>query len=244
MRLKNALKSDIKFQKNQGFYAIYVAITLLYIVLLSLLPQSLLKYILPIIIFSDPSGVGLFFIGGILMLEREQGILTYLKITPLRTKEYLLSKVLTLSLLALVVSLVLTLTSDIQTEVNYLTLVLGVFSSGWIFTCLGIMVSIKCKSLNGYFLKIVPTMLFFIVPCISVIGFKYSEILWLIPSSTAFELVYGSFHNLGMVKGVIFTISSFLWAILIFKVSVCKLEGRRCHVVPKIFNPKKGVIHE
>ena len=244
MRLLNALKSDFKFQKNQGFYAIYVVITLLYIVLLSLLPQSLLKYILPIIIFSDPSGLGLFFIGGILMLEREQGIWTYLSITPLKTREYLLSKVLTLSVLAVVVSLVLTLTSDIQTKVNYLTLILGVFSSGWIFTCLGVIVSVKCRSLNGYFIKIVPTMLFFILPCLSVIGFRYSQFLWFVPSSTAFELVYGSFHGLTTLKSMTFIIYSFLWVFLIFEMSAYKLEGRKYLVFPKVLNRKRGNPYE
>jgi fluoroquinolone transport system permease protein len=238
MRLLNALKSDIIFQKKQGFYMIYIAITLLYIILLSLMPELWLKYALPIIIFSDPSGLGLFFIGGIMMLEKEQGILSYLTITPLKTEEYLLSKMISLSILAAIVSVILSLTSEIDIKVNYLTLIVGVLMGSSLFTCVGAMVSVNCKSLNAYFLKIVPSMLFLIIPCLSVINFNYSELLWLVPSATSFELVYGSFHNISFLDSLGFFIYSLLWTSILYKITLGVIEGQK-HPIRGLFKLKR-----
>ena len=65
MRLLNAIWSDIKFQIKQGFYLVYLIITIMYLIILSMLPENVLTIALPLVVFSDPSVLGLFFIGGI-----------------------------------------------------------------------------------------------------------------------------------------------------------------------------------
>src|SRR5690554_5975368 len=98
MRLLHAVWADIRFQFKQGFYLVYVLITITYLIILSFLPEEILSVGLPLVIFSDPSVLGLFFIGGIIMLEKMQGILSVLVVSPLRTTEYILSKVISLAL--------------------------------------------------------------------------------------------------------------------------------------------------
>jgi len=75
MRLRHAILADIRFQIKHGFYLVYVIITIMYLIILSFLPENILSVALPVVVFSDPSVLGLFFIGGIILLEKGQGAL-------------------------------------------------------------------------------------------------------------------------------------------------------------------------
>lgn len=70
MRIFNALHADMRFQFKQGFYIVYVAIVVMYLIILHYLPENSIGIALPLVVYSDPSVLGLFFIGGIIMLEK------------------------------------------------------------------------------------------------------------------------------------------------------------------------------
>ena len=82
-RILTAFKADVLFQIKQGFYFVYVILAILYLIVLSQLGQDIVKIVLPIITYIDPSVLGLFFIGGVVLLEKEQGILALLYVSPL-----------------------------------------------------------------------------------------------------------------------------------------------------------------
>jgi len=44
MRFLYAIWADIRFQIKQGFYLVYVLITIMYLILLSFLPEELIVY--------------------------------------------------------------------------------------------------------------------------------------------------------------------------------------------------------
>ena len=84
MRLKGLLLGDIKFQIKYGIYFLYVAITVIYLVILSFVPSSVKKVTASIIIFTDPAVLGLFFMGAIVLLEKSQRVLPSLAISPVK----------------------------------------------------------------------------------------------------------------------------------------------------------------
>lgn len=203
--LCNAIKSDFKFQFKEGFLYIYLAICIIYLVILSVLPSNFLLIVLPILIYSDPAGLGLFFIGGMIMLERRQGIVNYLIVTPLKVKEYILSKVITLSTLAVVVSLIITFFTSIKEPVNYLVLITSTFFTANFFTFIGIFIAIRCSNLNEYFVKIIPWMILLSLPCLGLIGQPNSIFLSIIPSVASLQLIIGAFHEITVVKYLLLT---------------------------------------
>lgn len=195
MRITGALKTDFKFQVKQGFYVIYLFLTIIYMVILSILPKAYLNIVLPILIFTDPSIVGFFFIGGIIMLEKLQGVINCLVVTPLRIKEYILSKVISLSILAVVAGVAITLTSGYKENINFIILGIGIFVVSVFFVLIGIIVVVGCKTLNQYIVKMIPFMLFFMLPCISLIGFKFSYVFTIFPSVAGLRIIFGAFNN-------------------------------------------------
>ncbi|NCC99680.1 MAG: ABC transporter permease [Bacteroidia bacterium] len=205
MRLLHAVWADIRFQFKQGFYLVYVLITVMYLIILSFLPENVLSVGLPLVVFSDPSVLGLFFIGGIIMLEKMQGILSVLVVSPLRTVEYILSKVISLAFVSVLAAFAITGFSHYN-NVNWLLVFLSAVLTSGIFTLCGIMITAGCNTVNQYMIKTVPYMLLFVLPCFSLIGFPYSDLFTIIPSVAALRLMLGAYMGIPLYEAVGLTI--------------------------------------
>lgn len=223
MRLLHAVWADIRFQFKQGFYLVYVLITVMYLIILSFLSEDILSVGLPLVVFSDPSVLGLFFIGGIIMLEKTQGILSVLVVSPLRTIEYILSKVISLAFVSVLAAFAITGFSNYGC-VNWLLVFLSTVLTSAIFTLCGIMITAGCNTVNQYMIKTVPYMLLLVLPCFSLIGFPYSYLFTIIPSVAALRLMLGAYTGIPFFEavGLIIYLSGmnylFLrWAIRVFE---------------------------
>lgn len=201
MRLLHAVWADMRFQLKQGFYLVYVLITIIYLVILSFLPKEVLSVALPLVVFSDPSVLGLFFIGGIIMLEKMQGVLSVLVVSPLRTIEYILSKVISLALVSVLAAFAITGFSHYG-SVSWLLVFISTMLTSGIFTLCGIMITAGCKTVNQYMVKTIPYMLLFILPCFSLIGFPYSDLFSIIPSVAALRLMIGAYMGIPLYEAV------------------------------------------
>ena len=102
MRLTAAIRQDINFQFRHGFYHAYGILTIIYILLLRVLPETLVYPAVTLILFTDICALGFFFIGAIVLLEKGQSLTDSLFVTPLRLHEYLLSKLLSFMVLSFV----------------------------------------------------------------------------------------------------------------------------------------------
>ncbi|MCX7773015.1 MAG: ABC transporter permease [Clostridia bacterium] len=203
MRFKNALKADMTFQFRQGFYWVYLFLTLIYLVVMAKLPDGELKsYAIPFVVYSDPSIVGFFFIGGIVMLEKLQGVLKYLGVTPLAAREYLLSKALSLSLVSLAAGGLITAVTY-RGSVNVVLLVMGILLSSTFFTLYGFLVAARARTINQYFIKMVPYMLLIVLPCLFLLVSKDSILLDFLPPIAGVRLVLGAFKGLDAGRALI-----------------------------------------
>lgn len=223
IRIRKALLSDMVFQFRQGFYFIYLLISFIYLLILGQLPTEFTDLALPIIVFSDPSVLGLFFIGGILLLEKDQGIIQTLSVTPLKTYEYLLSKLISLCLISLLTVLLITTLSDVI-NVNYLVLFIGVSLTSVFFTLIGIIIATKSRHLNAFFIRMIPWMIILVLPCALFVLFPDEMILSAFPSIASLKLVYGAYHAISYSEGVISVAVLIVSNIFLFKKAVGMFE--------------------
>jgi fluoroquinolone transport system permease protein len=225
MRLLHAVLADIRFQLKHGFYLVYAIITVMYLIILSFLPESILSIALPLIVFSDPSVLGLFFIGGIILMEKGQGVLMVLVVSPLRTFEYILSKVVSLTIVSVLAAIAITWFSYYPTVNWWLLLVTTILTSG-IFTLLGIIINAGCNTVNQYMLKTIPYMMLFILPCFALLGFPYSDFFVIFPSVAALKLMLGVYHGISGFE--IATLAIYLLGInyLLIKLAVSTFEKK------------------
>jgi len=99
--------TNIQLQHRQGFTAAWAVISIFYILGLYFIPDSVTSRILPLVLLSEPSTFAMIFTGAILLLERDEGLLDNLFITPLSIRSYMISKALALSLPAMISTFVI-----------------------------------------------------------------------------------------------------------------------------------------
>lgn len=195
MRLLAALKHDFRFQFRQGFYHVYLVLTLLYIGGLYLLPEQARQALAIFIIFIDPSVLGFFFIGGLIMLERGQDTLESLFVTPLRIGEYIAAKLISLTTIALIASFTIML-SLFGFNFNPFALFAGVTLTSIFFTLFGIIVASYTRTVNGYLITSGLVTPIFFVPFLHYIGFS-SPLYYIFPTKGALILLEAMFTPQG-----------------------------------------------
>ncbi len=225
MRLLYAVLADMRFQIKQGFYLVYAIITAMYLLIMSFLPDDILALALPLVVFSDPSVLGLFFIGGIILLEKGQGVLMVLVVSPLRSREYILAKVISLAMVSVLAALAITYFSHYPT-VNWWLLILSTILTSGIFTLLGIMINAGCNTVNQYMLKTIPYMLLFILPCFALLGFPYSDFFVIFPSVAALKLMLGAYRGISGFELTALGIYLFAINYVLLKLAVVTFEKR------------------
>lgn len=164
MRVLNAIKGDIKFQRKAGFYILYALITIIYIVVIGAITDEELKRKVAVsLILSDPAAMGLFFMGAIVLLEKNQHIPIALAVSPLKDGEYVLAKVVSISVISTIVAVILALVSGIT---NILMVILGTILMCIIFSLLGLIIACKIKSLNQFIIATCPVEVVGFVPAL------------------------------------------------------------------------------
>lgn len=155
MRFLSALLNDIRYQIKYGFYFLYAFFSAVYITALLICPQEYKRTAASIIILSDPAMLGSFFIGGIWLLEKSEGLHKYWGISPLRTFEYILSKAISLALISTVTANLIAVIG-LQHDINYATLSLSTFVGSMVFTTIGLIIATYARSVNQYMILVSP----------------------------------------------------------------------------------------
>jgi len=161
MRIKNLFLGDVKFQIKYGFYFVYAALSILYIFLLHALPESVRETAAVIMILTDPATMGLFFIGAIILLEKSQCVLNSLAVSPIKAEEFILSKVLSLSIISTLVGVIIALAANMK-NMGYVAL--GTFLGTAIFTLAGLIIAGRISTLNRFIILTVPIEIIGLMP--------------------------------------------------------------------------------
>lgn len=193
MRLLSAVRYDLKLQFRHGFYAVYAIICAAYIAVIRVLPGEWRVTAVRVVVFMDPSVLGLFFIGGIILLEQGQNILEGLFITPLRLWEYILAKAVSLTLLALLSSLVIVVGSY-GWRFNWLWLCWGVGLTSVIYVLIGFALITRAPTLNHYLVLSPLVIIVSIFPLVDLFGMGQSAVLFLIPTQASWLLISAAFN--------------------------------------------------
>ncbi|EEG76250.1 hypothetical protein [Dethiobacter alkaliphilus] len=189
MRFSRVLLADIHYQFKYGFYFLYLYVSAVYIAILFLLPAEVQRVGAAVIIMSDPAGLGFIFIGGILLLEKGEGLHSYFSIVPATISEYIWAKVISLGLVSTLAGLVIA-GIGLRGGVNYLLLTAAILVGSAVFTLFGIAVGSMARSLNNYLVIGIPAGLILMGPAfLTVIGLTHF-LVEIIPATLLLRLLY------------------------------------------------------
>lgn len=199
MRMTGAITYDIRLQHRHGFYYAYLVISLFYIVLLRLLPASSREMADVLLTFTDPSMLGFFFIGGLVLLEKGQDIHNTLFVTPYKPEEYMMSKTLSLTMLSMISSYLIHV-SQFGFTTNPLLFMTGVFLTSVFFTLTGMGVAFRCRSLNGFFFLSTLVTFVFMLPILDFLNIWSVPIFDVLPAQGSFILLRSAFEPIPLMR--------------------------------------------
>ena len=191
------MRLDLLLQFRYGFYYAAAFTTLVWIALLSALPESVLSFVVPFMIFADVAVVGYYFIAGMVLFEKGEATLFALVSTPLRFREYLISKLATLSALAVVMSLIIVGVSY-GFEFDAALLMLGVILTSLIALLLGFIFVSPFEAISSYVVPSAIPHLVMAVPLIHFFGVWESPVLYLFPTQGSLFLLGGAFGTVSL----------------------------------------------
>jgi fluoroquinolone transport system permease protein len=168
MKLIALLRGDVRVQFKYGFYLLYLFFALFYIGLLAALPQAWRQTAAVLMVFSDPAALGLFFMGALVLFEKSERVLDSLAVAPIKVRDYVLSKLLSLALISTLVALMIGAFGDILTSPLYF--LAGVLLGSCLFSALGLMVAVRIATLNEFIIFTVPIQIAANIPAVAYIA--------------------------------------------------------------------------
>jgi fluoroquinolone transport system permease protein len=208
--LLTLLRWDLVMQYRHGFWASGLAVTVVWVLLLRPLPSPYLEFWLPCVLYTDIAVIGLMFIAGVLFFEKRQGVIDALVVTPVLTRDWLASKVLSLTLLATLMAAALILLT-VGPDREWLWLIPACALAAGLDTLLGFLLAARFQSITGFLTAFgllgVPLSL----PVLDYLEIWSHPLLWLDPVQPTLVLVRQPIRPGGALEVVAALLLTALW---------------------------------
>lgn len=203
-RLISAMKIDLLVQVRTNLYAIGIGAGVLVAAGMAWLanPDQLPAWV-PTLMLLVTGGSTMLYVAAMILFEKEQGTLNATIVSPMRTSEYLWSKIVTLTFLALVESsvmigggMLLMSFSDRVTLPHIPLLLAGIIAIGVMYTLVGIVLIVRYDKITDFLIPVTAVAVILQLPFLYFIGWVQSPILLVIPTSAPTVLMQGAFGPL------------------------------------------------
>jgi fluoroquinolone transport system permease protein len=203
-RLLAAMKTDVTVQVRNKLYAVGIGVGILVALIMSqLFNLEQLYEAAPVLLLLVVGGSTLLYVAGMIVFEKDEGTLNAVIVSPLRTSEYLWSKILTLTALATLESLVMVggaaLILSFSAELtlpNIPVLLLGIIAMGVMYTLIGIIMIVRYDKITDFLVAVIVVAGVAQLPFLHFLGLVASSLFLLIPTSAPTLLMRGAFFPL------------------------------------------------
>ncbi len=209
-----AVRRDALLQYRGGFYAVGAAVAVFYVALLSRIPgigQANLPLLIPLALIINVMITTFYFVAALVLLERAEGTLSAVAVSPLRVGEYLGSKAVSLGFLAIaenvaVVVLFYGVGFDAMTLATGLVLLCG------FYTLAGFTAISRYDSINSF---LIPSGVAITVLLLPPLVFHFREdptnLIWLHPVQPFLSLISAAFVPLPRLEVVYGLVAGLGW---------------------------------
>jgi fluoroquinolone transport system permease protein len=213
------MQLDARLQaRNKVYVIIAVAALGLAFALRALFTPDQLHFFMPLVALSGVTLTTFFLVGVLLLLERGEGTLDVVLVSPLRPVEYLASKLLTVTALALVES---TLIVGIAYGLGFSLpwLVLAVLLRAGLVAAVGVAVGVRYRSITQFLFPAVALSVAFDLPVLWYLELWPSPLFYLWPTLPSLLLAKAAFLPVGPLQliyagvyGVLAVAAAVFWA--------------------------------
>ncbi|WP_338759301.1 hypothetical protein WAF17_11475 [Bernardetia sp. ABR2-2B] len=186
---------EIILQARQHIITVVAIITFIYSLAFTYFDELPSKFIV-LLISTDPTMLGFLFIGVLILFEKGSKTIEAVVVTPIKKSEYLFSKIISLTGIALVASLVMAFAS--QKEFNILILILAVLLSSTQFLLIGFIGVSRIKTINQYIFTFPFLVSPLMLPLLNFFEFTDSIFLYVFPFQACLLLFKAAFEPILM----------------------------------------------
>ena len=217
--MKQLLKKEISLQWRQGFWLVYFVFTAIYVTVLLNLPEKNRMLVSLILILSDTTMLGIIFIGALVLLEKQQAVIQSLFVTPLKPSQYIWSKTISLSLIAVSMSIMVYLPVWYFTAYSLLLLACIAFTAGT-FVLLGLGLAARVDTINQYFGVMMGASMLLILPVLPYMLLDQNPLFLSLPYVASLDLMLGAINPLPLWRILLDIMLLLTWGYLAYKFAV------------------------
>ena len=151
------------------------------------------------LLFFDPALIGILFVGALVLFEKSENVLQALVVTPMKTEDYLLSKIISLTILSLIsaalfMALMAIFNNTIFNIFSVLYSISGIILTSVMLILFGFIIVSGVNSINGYLLVMLIAFIgLTFPPLLHLFGLFENPIFYLWPTQASFILFDGVF---------------------------------------------------
>lgn len=238
-RLLSTMKTDMVVQVRTNLYTIGIGAGVLVAIALSQLAgPDLLVLLVPTLMLLVVGGSTLLYVSAMIIFEKDEGTLRAMIVSPVRPFEYLWSKIITLTALATLESvvmiggamLIMRFSGGLSLP-NLPLLFLGIVAIGILYTLIGIVLVVRFDSITDYLLPMAGVAVILQLPFLYFLGWVEHWSFLLIPTSAPTVLMVGAYRPLAgweWVYGVVYT------AVLLIGLTIWAYRAFQTHIIEKV----------
>jgi fluoroquinolone transport system permease protein len=219
-----ALRWDVVVQARNGFYWATAFVVLVVGGLLLAVPEAARadeRAWVPALVAVNLQITTFFFMAGLLLLERDEGTLLVLAVSPLTPAAYLATRTLSLTALAGLESIALVLIAFAKPP-SWLLLLAGTSAFGVIYTGIGAALATRYASVNALLLPASVIVTLLLLPLLPHFGLASREIFLVHPIEPALTLIRAAYGEPRIGDVTFGVVGSLFWGAVAF------LLGHRC----------------
>jgi fluoroquinolone transport system permease protein len=188
-----AVRMDFRLQRRYGFWWATAVVVLLWVGVLQLVPDSALGAAMPYLLMADVEFF-LFFTAGVVFFEKGERTLSALQVTPLRFRHYLGSKLLTMTVLALLTCVVVAL-ADYGPGFVPAALLAGAAQLAALMVLAGFVTAPLFPSISEWLLPSTLLLAVASLPVLDYSGLVVHPLFALVPTEASLLLLGAAFHQ-------------------------------------------------
>lgn len=178
--LARAVLWDLRLQVRYQIVTVAVVVTALYGLLFQAVPAARDDAVVVLLVFADPTTIGFLFIGVLVLFEKGSETLYAVVVTPLSPGQYLWSKALSLTAIALPCGVFIAVVGE-GAAIRPLPLLLGVALTSLGLVFIGFVAVARVRSVNEYLLIVPLYLVPATLPLVALSGFE-SPLLYIFPT--------------------------------------------------------------
>lgn len=238
-RLLSTMKLDAIVQVRNNLYTIGIVAGIAVAIALSQLttPEQL-PIVIPTVMMLVGGGSTLLYVSGMIIFEKDEGTINMAIVSPLRSSEYLLSKIITLTGLATLESTIMIIGTMVlmsfSADVNFpnlLVLYIGIVAVGVMYTLIGIGLVVRYDKITEYLIPMSVVAVILQMSFLYFLGLVESPIFLLIPVSAPTMIMRGAYMELSAgewIYGIAYT------SVLLIGLTVWAYRAFQNHIVMKV----------